>query len=105
MPFSESSSNFPNHTHDQTVTQDGGALDFSTNSTSGSLAAGSMTYSDGTGAHMEELTIGTPGQVLSVSAGSVPEWAAAGSSGASCSDSLTIGTQTRTLCEWLEIGV
>ena len=81
MPFSESGTNLPNHKHDQTVTQDGGALDLSTNSTSGSLAAASITYSDATGAHMEELTIGTPGQVLSVSAGSVPEWAAAAAGG------------------------
>tara|TARA_R100000963_G_C4539402_1_gene37217 strand:- start:142 stop:459 length:318 start_codon:yes stop_codon:yes gene_type:complete len=105
MPFSGESSNLPNHTHDQTITEDGGALDLSTNSTSGSLAAASITYSDATGAHMEELTIGTPGQVLSVSAGSVPEWAAAGSSGASCSDVLVINGQSRTLCTWLEIAV
>ena len=104
MPFSESSSNLPNHKHDHTVTQDGGALDFSTNSTSGSLAAGSMTYSDGTGAHMEELAIGAATQVLTV-VGGVPTWSAAAGGGASCSDSLTIGTQTRSLCEWLEIGV
>jgi hypothetical protein len=104
MPFSESSSNLPNHKHDQTVTQDGGALDLSTNSTSGSLAAASITYSDATGAHMEELTIGAVGEVLTVSAGSIPEWAAAAGGGASCSDSLTIQGQTRTLCEWLELG-
>jgi len=104
MPFSGESSNLPNHTHDQTVTEDGGALDFSTNSTSGSLAAASITYSDATGAHMEELTIGAVGEVLTVSAGSVPEWAAAGSSGASCSDVLVINTQSRTLCKWLELG-
>ena len=95
MPFSESSSNLPNHKHDQTVTQDGGALDLSTNSTSGSLAAASITYSDATGA---------VGEVLTVSAGSIPEWAAAAGGGASCSDSLTIQGQTRTLCEWLELG-
>lgn len=105
MPFSGESSNLPNHTHDQTVTEDGGALDMSTNSTSGSLAAASITYSDATGAHMEELTIGAVGEVLTVSAGSVPEWAAAGSSGAVCSDVLVINGQSRTLCTWLEIGV
>ena len=104
MPFSESSSNLPNHKHDQTVTQDGGALDLSTNSTSGSLASGSMTYSDGTGAHMEELAIGAATEVLTV-AGGVPTWTAASGGGATCSDNLTLGTQTRTLCEWLEIGV
>ena len=103
MPFSGSSSDLPNHTHNQTVTQDGGALDFSTNSTSGSLAAGSMTYSDGTGAHMEELTIGANTFVLT-SNGSEPTWSAAAGGGASCSDSLTIGSQTLTLCEFLELG-
>lgn len=102
MPFSESSSNLPNHKHDQTVTQDGGALDFSTNSTSGSLGPGSMTYSDGTGAHMEELTIGANTFVMT-SNGSEPTWAAA-AGGISCSDTLTINTQTRTICEWLELG-
>jgi len=32
------------------------------------------------------------------------EYATVAAGGASCSDSLTIGTQTRTLCTWLEIG-
>ena len=104
MPFSGSSSDLPNHTHNQTVTQDGGALDLSTNSTSGSLAASSITYSDATGAHMEELTIGAVGEVLTASAGSVPEWAAAGSSGASCSDNLVVAGRTETLCDWLAYG-
>jgi hypothetical protein len=103
MPFSESSTNLPNHKHDQTVNQDGGALDLSANSTSGSLAPASITYSDATGAHMEELTIGAVGEVLTVSAGSIPEWSAA-AGGISCSDTLTINTQTRTICEWLELG-
>ena len=103
MPFSGSSSDLPNHTHNQTVTQDGGALDLSTNSTSGSLAAASITYSDATGAHMEELTIGAVGEVLTVSAGSVPEWGAAGGS-ISCADNLTINGITHTICEWIEAG-
>jgi hypothetical protein len=103
MPFSESSTNLPNHKHDQTVTQDGGALDLSTNSTSGSLNPGSITFSDATGAHMEELTIGANTFVLT-SNGSSPTWAAAAGGGATCSDNLTINTQTRTLCEWLELG-
>jgi hypothetical protein len=103
MPFSGSSSDLPNHTHNQTVTQDGGALDLSTNSTSGSLAAASITYSDATGAHMEELTIGGVGEVLTVSAGSVPEWAAAGGA-ISCADNLTINGITHTICEWIEAG-
>jgi hypothetical protein len=102
MPFSESSSNLPNHKHDQTVTQDGGALDFD-NATSGSMAAGSITYDDGAG-HMQELAIGAATQVLTVSGANLPSWSAAAGGGASCSDSLTINTQTRTLCEWLELG-
>ena len=103
MPFSGESSNLPNHKHDQTVTQDGGALDLSTNSTSGSLAAGSITFSDGTGAHMQELAIGANTFVLT-SNGATPSWSAAAGGSASCSDNLTIGSQTRTLCEWLELG-
>jgi|TARA_R110002020_G_C16304427_1_gene773336 hypothetical protein len=100
MPFSESSSNLPNHQHDQTIVQNGGALDMN-NVTSGSMAAGSITFDDGT--HLQELPIGAATEVLTV-AGGVPTWAAA-SGGSSCSDNLTLGTQTRTLCEWLEIGV
>lgn len=101
MPFSESDSNLPNHSHDQTIVQDGGPLIFN-NVTSGSMAAGSITYDDGAG-HMQEVPIGAASEVLTV-AGGVPTWAAAGSSGASCSDSLTIGSTTLTLCEFLELG-
>ena len=80
MPFSESSANLPNHKHDQTVTQDGGALDFN-NATSGSMAAGSITYDDGAG-HMQELGIGTPAQVLTVSGANLPSWVNAGGAAA-----------------------
>lgn len=80
MPFSESGTNLPNHKHDQTVTQDGGALDFD-NATSGSMAAGSITYDDGAG-HMQELGIGTPAQVLTVSGTNLPSWAATGGAAA-----------------------
>jgi hypothetical protein len=104
MPFSGESSNLPNHKHDQTVTQDGGGLDLAAGSTSGSLAPASITFSDATGAHMEELTIGGVGEVLTVSAGSVPEWAAAGSSGASCTDVLSVGGRSEQLCTWLSYG-
>ena len=65
--------------------------------------AASITYSDATGAHMEELTIGGVGEVLTVSAGSVPEWAAAGGA-ISCADNLTINGITHTICEWIEAG-
>jgi hypothetical protein len=100
MPFSGSSSDLPNHTHNQTVTQDGGALDFSINSTSGSLAAASITFSDATGAHMEELTIGGVGEVLTVSAGSVPEWAPAAASG--ITNPITVESQSRDLADWIK---
>jgi hypothetical protein len=102
MPFSESSINLPNHSHDQTVTQNGGPLDFN-NVTSGSMAAGSITFDDGAG-HMQELPIGAATQVLTVSGANLPSWSAAAGGGASCSDSLTIGSQTLTLCEFLELG-
>ena len=102
MPFSESSSNLPNHTHDQTVVQDGGALDFN-NTTSGSMAAGSITYDDGAG-HMQELTVGAPTQVLTVSGANLPSWSAASGGGAQCSDSLTVNGVTKNLCQWLSLG-
>ncbi len=103
MPFSESSTNLPNHKHDQTVTQDGGALDFD-NATSGSMATGSITFDDGAG-HMQELAIGANTFVMT-SNGSEPTWAAPASSGASCSDSLTLSNgYTNTLCTLLEIGL
>lgn len=48
------------HTHDATILQDGGTLNFQ-NITQGNMAAGSVTQSDGV--HMQELLIGTPTQV------------------------------------------
>ena len=89
-----------NHEHDGTLVADGGPLDFK-NITQSSMSAGSMTFSDST--HLQELGIGTPAQILQVSAGNIPEWAAAAAGGASCSDSLTISGQTNTLCKWLEL--
>ena len=90
-----------NHEHDGSLVADGGPLDFK-NITQSSMSAGSMTFSDG--AHLQERSIGVASDVLTV-AGGVPTWAAAAAGGASCSDSLTLGSQTRTLCTWLEIGV
>jgi len=102
MGFSGGGSNLlPAHTHDSTVVQDGGSLDFD-NVTQGAMANGSLTYSNS--AHLQELSIGTPTHVLTVSAGNLPVWSATAPGGATCSDSLTLGTQTRTLCTWLEIG-
>jgi len=58
------------HTHDSNILQDGGSLDFD-NITQSSMAASSMTYSDG--AHLQELSIGSAGDTLSVTGG-VPTW-------------------------------
>ena len=61
MGFSGGGSNILKaHTHDGTVLQDGGALDFD-NATQGSMSAGSITQSDG--AHLQELLIGNPAEV------------------------------------------
>ena len=101
MGFSGSGSNILKpHTHDSTVVQDGGSLDM-TGVTQSSMSNGSLTYSNS--AHLRELSIGTPTHVLTVSAGNLPVWSAAAAGGASCSDVLVVGTQSRTLCTWLEI--
>jgi len=61
MAFSGGGSNVTKpHTHDATILQDGGSLNFQ-NITQGNMAAGSVTQSDGV--HMQELLIGTPTQV------------------------------------------
>jgi len=60
------------HTHDSTILQDGGNLDFK-NITQSDMSASSMTYSDGV--HLQELAIGSAGETLSVTGG-VPTWAA-----------------------------
>ncbi len=59
--------------HEHTlIPNDGGPLDF-LNTTIGSMSANSITYSDG--AALQELVIGAPTEVLTVSGGSVPSWA------------------------------
>jgi len=63
------------HTHDGTVSQDGGALQFN-NVTQASLNSGDTTYSDGV--HLQQLAIGTPAQVMTVSGANLPAWSAAG---------------------------
>jgi hypothetical protein len=65
------------HTHDGTVSQDGGPLDFN-NITQSQSAAGEVFYSDG--AHLQQLAYpGVPaGETLTaVAASSAPSWAAA----------------------------
>lgn len=72
MAFSGGGSNvLKPHTHDSTILQDGGNLNFD-NITQGNLSAGDVVYSDG--AHMQRLAIGTPAQQLIVSPGLTPAW-------------------------------
>ena len=90
------------HTHDSTILLDGGSLDM-TGVTQSSMSNGSLTYSNT--AHLQELSIGTPTHVLTVSAGNLPVWSAAAGGGAQCSDVLDAGGagQNLTLCQWLEL--
>jgi hypothetical protein len=73
MGFSGGGSNILKpHTHDSTILQDGGNLDFK-NITQSDMSAGSVTYSDGV--HLQELGIGTPAQQLIVNPGATaPMW-------------------------------
>lgn len=59
------------HTHDGTVTQDGGPLNFN-NITQSQSASGQIFYSDGV--HLQQLSPGAPNDELRVSAGNLPEW-------------------------------
>jgi len=74
MGFSGGGSNILKpHTHDSTILQDGGNLNFQ-NVTQSNMSAGSTTYSDGS--HLQELGIGGAGQQLVTNAGATaPEWA------------------------------
>lgn len=82
---------------------DGGFLESTvtgmTNLTEGGIIQGSA-------ANIQtNLPIGAAGERLAVNAGATAlEYVAAGG-GASCGDVLTLGSQSRTLCTWLEIGV
>lgn len=59
------------HTHDGTVAQDGGALNFN-NITQSQSALGQMFYSDGV--HLQQLSIGAPNDEIRVSGANLPEW-------------------------------
>lgn len=101
MAFSGGGSNdLKPHTHNSLTLLDGGSLDMR-GVTQSSMSNGSLTYSNT--AHLQELSIGTPTHVLTVSAGNLPVWSAMAPGGATCSDSLTISGQTNTLCKWLEL--
>ena len=73
MGFSGGGSNILKpHTHDSTVVQDGGNLNFK-NITQADMSAGSLTQSDGV--HLQELLIGNPSDVPRVNgAGTAVEW-------------------------------
>lgn len=64
------------HKHDGRVSQDGGELDFN-NITQSNSASGQVFYSNGTA--VQQLSIGAPGTVMTVSGGNLPSWVAAGS--------------------------
>lgn len=77
------------HTHDSTVVQDGGSLNFD-NITQAGLTSGDINYSDGI--HLQRLAIGGAGESLVVNgAGTFPEWASA-SSGAWASEGNDVAT-------------
>lgn len=80
MGFSGGGSNVTKaHTHSSSIVQDGGALNFD-NVTQASLAAGDITYSDGSA--LQVLGIGSATDTLTVNAGATaPEWAAGGAGG------------------------
>ena len=60
------------HTHDGTVAQDGGPLDFD-NVTQADLTAGDVIFSNGV--HLQRLAIGSPAQQIQVNAGATaPEY-------------------------------
>jgi microcystin-dependent protein len=68
------------HTHDSTIINDGGSLNFD-NITQGGAAmtAGAITYSDGPAGHMQVLTLGAAGDVLEAGA-AAPQWVTPGGS-------------------------
>ena len=76
MGFSGGGSNILKpHTHDSTILQDGGNLDFK-NITQGDMSAGSMCYSNGS--HLQELVkpVTPANEVLTfATAGTTPTWA------------------------------
>ena len=59
------------HTHDGTVSQDGGPLDFG-NVTQSQSASGEIFFSDGV--HLQQLPIGAPNDQIRVSGANLPEY-------------------------------
>jgi hypothetical protein len=98
MGFSGGGSNvLKSHTHDGTVVQDGGALNFN-NITQSQSAAGEVFYSDGV--HLQQLAYPAvpAGETLTAAAASTaPSWAAPGAAGAwELLDNQTISGTTNT---------
>jgi peptidoglycan hydrolase-like protein with peptidoglycan-binding domain len=95
MGFSGGGSNvLKSHTHDGTIVQDGGSLDFG-NVTQSQSAAGQVFYSDGN--HLQQLSLGAASDVLQVNAGvTAPEWVtpAAGTNNRVILDSQTFTAST-----------
>jgi len=83
------------HTHDGTVSQDGGPLDFN-NITQSQSAAGQVFFSDG--AHLQQLSLGAASDELRVNAGATaPEWytpAAAAGGSLEFIEEMTLGADT-----------
>ena len=90
------------HTHDSTITQDGG--DLAANITSFGLAAGSVLYSDGS--NIQELVVGSPSNALQVNgAGTAPEWAAASGGTASSQSDRLASTFTTSSASFVTTGL
>ena len=77
-------------------------LKWGASATSTLTSAGDLLVASGANT-LSRLARGSDNQVLKMNGTSL-NWETA-SSGASCTDSLTIGSQTRELCVWLKIGV
>ena len=78
MGFSGGGSNILKpHTHDSTILQDGGNLNFD-NITQANLTAGDLTFSDGV--HLQRLAIGSTAQSLIVSGANLPSWGSSSTS-------------------------
>jgi hypothetical protein len=95
MGFSGGGSNvLKPHTHDGTVSQDGGPLNLD-NVTQASLTAGDTTFSDGV--HLQRLAIGSVGDQYVVSASNVPEWSSSGSASMTLIQTLTQPSDSDTM--------
>jgi hypothetical protein len=101
MGFSGGGSNILKpHTHDSTILQDGGNLDFD-NITQANLTAGDLTFSDGV--HLQRLAIGSAAQSLIVSGASLPAWGSSSTSILAATGDMLYASAANTLAN-LNIG-